>query len=250
MKNYIFNQFRGLGDILFIMQIAQEEVAKGNRVLIPVESHYLPIKKHFPGVEFIDKKDLNIQYKSMQEHNVEFLGVKWRTIPFRFANDILNVPYTECMKAKYWFWDLYVNGALPIGFQKNEGWRRWNEYNFLRDQQAEEKLFSYLNPDNVPFVLVNRNFRTNFSGKAQDMKIPSGLKVVEMRNLNGFTLIDWSLLLERATEIHTVGTSINYLIEKLNIDCPIHLYKRLPEENHFDNYKYILTDKYKYTLNI
>lgn len=248
--NYIFNQFRGLGDILFIMQIAQEQVAKGNKVMFPVEPHYLEIEKHFPDIYFIDKNKINLPYKSQQEQNVQFNGETWRMIPFRFANDIMKVPYTDCMKAKYFYWDFYVNGSVPHGFEKLDNWRRWSEYDIIHDFENEQKLFNYLNPKNEKYVFVNRNFRTNFSGKAQDMKIPSGVKVIEMRPLKGFTLIDWSLILEGASEIHSVGTSINYLIEKLDINCPIHLYKRLPEETNFDNYKYILTEAYNYILHI
>lgn len=234
---YIFNQFRGLGDIIFIMQIAQEEVAKGNRVLFPVESHYLEIAKHFPGVEFIDKKDLKINYENRsfvwEKINDEIFDV----IPFRFANDILQVPYTDCMKAKYWYFD------KSKGLYK-ESWTRWRNFTIKRDHEAEERLLKLVNPSGEPFNLINRNFRTNFSGKS-DIKFKSENINIEMRAIKGFTMIDWSRVLEEAQVIHTVGTSINYLIEKLNIKVPIHLYKRLPEERDFKNYDYILDQENK-----
>lgn len=235
--NYIFNQFRGLGDILFIMQIAQEEVAKGNRVIIPVEPHYVEIGKHFPGVEIVDMETFPINYDIRHVYDAD----DYKVIPFRFANDILNVPYTDCMKAKYWYWDDLQHDNYYINC-----WERWRNFTFERFPDKEQELFEYLNPKNEPFNFINRNFRTNFSGKSP-IKVNNGLLNIEMRPIKGFTLIDWSLILERASNIHTVGTSINYLIEKLDINCPIHLYKRLPEERDFENYDYILdTENKKY----
>ncbi len=233
--NYIFNQFRGLGDILFIMQIAQEEVAKGNRVIIPVESHYVEISKHFPGVDIVDMKTFPINYDIRHVYDAD----AYRVIPFRFANDILNVPYTDCMKAKYWFWDKCRGGVVG-----DNGWMRWRNFKFTRDEVNEQILFEMLNPKNEPFNFINRHFRTNFSGKSP-IKVNNGLLNIEMKPIKGFTLIDWSLILERSSNIHSVGTSINYLIEKLDINCPIHLYKRLPEERDFKNYDYILDQENK-----
>ena len=67
-----------------------------------------------------------------------------------------------------------------------------------------------------------------------------------MTSISGFSLFDWHLVIEKATEIHTVGTSINYLIELLDINSKeVNLYKRLPDENHFHNYDYILK-RHKY----
>jgi hypothetical protein len=69
-----------------------------------------------------------------------------------------------------------------------------------------------------------------------------------MITIPGFSLFDWYLVIEKATEIHTVGTSINYIIELLEIESEnVFLYKRLPDENHFQNYDYILkTHSYIY----
>lgn len=224
-KTYIFNQFRGLGDILFIMKIAQSEVMKGNRVIFPVDRQYLDIAKHFPTIDFISKGKLNINYEKREPYTYRGCEV----IPFRFANDILKVPYTECMKAKYWYW--------------KEDWETWKDFDIVRDEPSERKLLDSLKIKG-DYNFINRSFRTNFSGKSP-IQVSNGLQNVEMSLRKGFSLIDWSLTLERASNIYTVGTSINYLIEKLDINVPIHLYKRLPDEDNFDNYKYILDEEKK-----
>jgi hypothetical protein len=49
------------------------------------------------------------------------------------------------------------------------------------------------------------------------------------------------MVIEKASEIHTVGTSINYIIELLELKAKeVVLYKRLPDETHYQNYDYIL----------
>ena len=51
-----------------------------------------------------------------------------------------------------------------------------------------------------------------------------------MRELNGFTLIDWMAVMERATENHHVSTSTFFLFEVLKLKTPIHLYARPNED--------------------
>lgn len=239
--NYIFNQPRGLGDILFIMKIAQEEVQKGNYVLIPVDSQYMDIQKHFPEIEIVDKNFSPLDINIREVYDFKFTKESWTVIPFRFANDILRVPYTDCMKAKYWYWNIIHNPGVKT---QSDIWQRWREYTFKRFPEHEKDLINYLNPSGKPFNLINRNFRTNFTGKSQ-IKVDNGLLNIEMRYIKGFTLLDWALVLEKASNIFTVGTSINYLIEKLDIKCPIHLYCRKPEEFDFKNYDYILDTENK-----
>jgi hypothetical protein len=42
------------------------------------------------------------------------------------------------------------------------------------------------------------------------------LPVVELKIIDGFTLFDWIKVLEKAKKIHTINTSINYIIEVID----------------------------------
>ena len=42
-------------------------------------------------------------------------------------------------------------------------------------------------------------------------------KVIEMNLLEGYTVFDWCKVIENANEISIVDTSLNYIIEKLNL---------------------------------
>jgi hypothetical protein len=79
------------------------------------------------------------------------------------------------------------------------------------------------------------------------MEVDNGLRNVELREIGGFNLLDWAKVIENATNIHAVGSSNIYLFETLDLKAKeLHLYKRLPRENHFEFYNYILEKQYNF----
>ena len=226
-KTYIINQFQGLGDILFIMPLVRHWQSFGHTIIWPIIAEYLPIQKHFPGITFVEKSLVNINYETRSSYDT---GKGSIVLAFRWADFILKLPYTECMKAKYTMF--------------NKDWTMWRQLTWDRDHEAEAELFYNVLglKDNEKYTLVNRTFRTDKSGKSK-INVPG--TVVELKSIKGFTLLDWSKVIENATEIHTVGTSINYIIEMLDLKAKeVHLYVRRPEEKDFKNYDYILTKNY------
>lgn len=222
----IINQFQGLGDVIFSMSLINEWIKKGFEVIWPVVDGYVNIQKHYPKVKFVPKDSLKINYHSRTFDDTP----EGKVIPIYWAHAAQGLPYTKVMQCKYgWF---------------KADWRKWKEAMYERDRAAEDALFYDVLglSDDKPYTLINKHFRTDQSGV---VKVEAN--GVELRNIPGFTLMDWSKVIENAAEIHTVGTSINYLIELL--DCKakeIHLYLRQPDEKTFDGYKFMLTDKYKY----
>jgi hypothetical protein len=128
-------------------------------------------------------------------------------------------------------------------------WRDWNKYNnYQRDMNREKRLFESLGlTEGEPFTLINRTFRTDLSKRA-DIRVSNGLKQVEMRYIEGYSLFDWSYTIQQATEIHTVSTSIIYLLEMLELKAKhIGIYIRRPDETSHEYYDYILRS-HDYTL--
>ena len=70
---------------------------------------------------------------------------------------------------------------------------------------------------------------------------------MDMRNIDGFSLYDWAMVIEGAKEIHTVSTSILYILELLKVKPVVNLYKRFPDEKDHRNYDYLLKNN-KYRL--
>ena len=54
------------------------------------------------------------------------------------------------------------------------------------------------------------------------------MKIVNLAYIEGFTLLDWGKVIESASEIHTVSTSLIYMIEVLYKKPMqnIHIYQR------------------------
>jgi len=90
--------------------------------------------------------------------------------------------------------------------------------------------------DDSEFVFINNLYNTDI----RDSKLLSpenyDLPVVELKILEGFTLFDWCKVLENATEIHTVHTAVNYVIDKLDIKCKKYF---MYQGNHHSDVKYI-----------
>jgi glycosyltransferase involved in cell wall biosynthesis len=227
-NNYIINQFRGLGDILFLMPLANHWIRQGKKIIWPVVKEYLDIQKHFPQITFIDKESLKIDYESRDFIRYE----EGLVIPMRWAEAILKAPYKDCMRSKY---DLL-----------NADFNMWRELSWLRDKEKEDELFYDILKlgDRQEYHLFNQTFRTDKTGH---YRLPGIYlqDVVELRTIDGFTLLDWGKVIEKAKSIHTVGTSINYMLEVMDLKAEsIHLYVRRPEEKDFSYYDYLLKKRY------
>lgn len=221
MKTIIVNQFRGLGDILFTVPLMREYIKKGYRVIWPVAPEYASIAKHFPEFTILPDYLVNIDYNSK---GYDHKGVE--VLPLRFSDSITKTPYALVMRAKY---DMM-----------NMDYRMWRQLTWIRDMQAEQRLFDSFNI-NESYILVNDVFRTDKTGSVA-INPETDKRVIRMSVTPGYTLLDWLLLMQKADEIHTVGTSINYIIDVpfAKVTCPIHLYIRRPDERNFDNYNYLL----------
>lgn len=229
----IINQFFGIGDVLFCIEIARKYIRAGHKVVWAIEPHYLNIAKHFPEINFMDKNLLDIDYSNRKQVD----GDGYTIIPLRFSDSIMKVPYKDCMKSKYLMF--------------NMDWKEWRklENSWVRDSKSEDKLFELLGiKPNERYCVVNMQF-TNGGGKSIHLPLNRDMKTVEMSMIPGFSLLDWAKVLEYASEIHTVSTSIIYLLEMINSRATnIHIYKRKPIEKNHDNYSYILTNRHNYIL--
>lgn len=229
------NQFFGLGDIIFTQQLAKV-IADGRTILWPVFPQFVEgLNRAYPDVKFIDWKQLPIDYNRTGQYETDLAGIGPCTIlPFRFACDMLQLPYDECMRAKYKLYGLDF-----------EIWRDGADWR--RDSMHEAHLYTQLAPiDDSSYVLVNDTF-------GSDCKLSIIMPFVKkeeifMEVLPTYSLFDWGGIIEEATAIHTVNTSIIYLLEMLELKAPeVHLYQRSIPGQSFSNIDYILK-RHKYVF--
>ncbi len=196
---YVIDQPFGIGDILFLTPIAIE-LQKENSVIWPIQDEFFWLQDYF-----------DINFIPLSKWNISCNG-KYTQIPFRNAQSILNHKYT--MSAKY----------NLVQLDHNE----WKKLKWKRNIDKENKLYyDVLNLKDISeYILVNCNFANpKLNYKVNTIHNPNAIK---LDYYNGFTLLDWAKVIENASEIHTVSTSLNYMIEVLyKKDMHnVHIYQR------------------------
>ena len=218
----LISQPFGIGDAIFCQSIAQYFISKGHEVMWPVKEHYLnDLQKAYPQIKWVKETDVPAQWlKYKWKKTIQHLGQEVTVIPLRWANEIMRVPYKDCMRAKFHLMKM--------------DWTTWKDHAMWLRSETEIKV-----PDE-PFNLISNVFGSDFQHKA-NIKVKNGLKNIYIKQTPGKSLFDWASLMEQATEIHFVSSSNIYLLEMLNLVAKkICIYKREPVEHSHVNYEYIL----------
>jgi|10_taG_2_1085330.scaffolds.fasta_scaffold09193_4 hypothetical protein len=234
MKKCLIRQPVGIGDILFCQKIIKLLLKRGYEIWWPVNKEINWIKDYISNVNFCSleddfplKKYYNLKNNTyIKEDNNIF-------IPLQSADEYYK---NVCMMdAKYKF----------VGLSYDN----WSKYlNFKRNEKKEKQLFNLLNlPED--FILVNKFFASPpNTQKCKHINLEDKNNVIELREIEGFSLFDWCLVFEKAAEIHTVDTSILYVLETLNITNKLYCYSRFDPPN-FDNVSHLFNKPWHYVNN-
>jgi len=214
----------GIGDVIFCQTLVR---SLGNSIVWGVQADYIDsLNRAYPDISFVDPKEVPFDYESKEEQILE----DKRSLPIRWADHILKVPYKDCMRAKY---QLY-----GMSFHQWKDKAMW-----YRNEIKEQQLFEHLGlRPGEKYIFVNRTYQSDFNGTA-NIDIKTALPVIEMSRIEGFSMFDWAGVLEQASEIHTVSTALFYMLELLDLKCPIHLYPR-NNDPRFEHVKYLFTKPY------
>jgi glycosyltransferase involved in cell wall biosynthesis len=225
-KTAFIQQYFGIGDVIFSMQIARNLQKQGYKICWPVLPDYVEqLNRAYPDITFIDV--WLTQPKYMEGKELITRGSTYY-VPLRWTYELMKVPFKECMKSKYDFMHM--------------DWITWKDAMYQRDEAKEKALMGELGIiAGEPYTLINRMWKSDGKTKSAFECKTSG-KVIEMTMMQNFSLFDWSKIIENATEIHTVSTSIVYILELLDIKCEkVFVYLRKPNENNHDNYQPLMT---------
>lgn len=218
---YIINQPRGIGDILFIEPILRHLYNNGeNQIILPVAPEYMWIKEYINYVEFPSMNNFHINY---EKFDAGIINDDQHYIPMRFAMPIVRglAPH-DYSDMYHTMLDKYRLLNLDIDLWKTLRWKR----NFTK----ENELFNQIIKTNN-YILVN----TNFSGGNINLTLNQDKEIINMNNIPGYSLLDWAKIIENASEIHTVSTSILFMIETLSIKATeVHIYNRTPIDKNLD----------------
>lgn len=213
-KTCLIYQPLGLGDIFWVQQIVDTIINDGYTVYYPVGEVYYEIvskyitKKNLIWVKETDDFPLKEYYGQINVHqnNNELY------LPLSYADRY--IPNASVMASKYYFL------AVPIGDYRKH-------FKINRNYERENKLIEKYGLFD-DYILVNNSFGTE--AQKRDIEIQSDLKVhymdIEQDRNNGFNIFDWIMALENAQEVHTVETSLCYLIDKYCLNNKIHMYEK------------------------
>lgn len=223
-------QYFGIGDVIFCMTLIRRLAGDKYKILWPVMSRYVEgLNRAYPDVTFVAHDMIGVNYEERKDVEYE----TYRYVPIRWADTILKVPYTQCMSSKYHLYNMdYID------------WKKDGAIH--RDVDIEKELFYEVLglKDGYQYNLVSHTFGSNFNREVP-IKIDNGYKNVEMRHIEGYSIFDWMMVMERALHIHAVSSSILYLLEMMALSSEsIHLYPRMPIENDFRNVDYLFTKPY------
>lgn len=232
---YIFNQYQGLGDILFCEPIAQHFYEDGkNEIFWPINDELMWLTDYIKYIKFVPKSSHNMNYESL---HLGPMNSDEYFVPLRFANPIVRKLSPHDYSDQYHtMLDKYRMLNLPEDM--------WKTFKWERNLDKENELYNLLVKDDN-YILVNSkwsdgdvNIETDFKFQRIDMKI-----------LDGYTLFDWSKIIENASEIHTVSTSNLFLIESLKLSSnKTYIYPRKPRENNLDGISEFVNKNFKLIL--
>lgn len=221
-KTCLIYQPVGLGDVLWLQKLVDVVINEGYTVYYPVGDVYYDLivkylkKDNLIWVRESDDFPLKQYYGTVNIHQTE----NELYVPASFADRYL--PKCSVMAAKYYFL------SIPISDYRKS-------FDVIRDEERENKLIETygLTGD---YVIVNRAFGTD-PDDSDNFTVDTDKKVhymnLQQDKSNGFNVFDWIKAFENASEIHTVGTSICYLIDKYCHNNEIHMYQRRhPNQEH------------------
>lgn len=228
----------GLGDILFCQKIARRAIEEFNceKVIWDVlpEYHYLQDYIINNNVFFNVGYGLSLGRKIIDNDEMLY-------IPLLTSDRVVSYP------------DPRAHGYIKYSFFNNTDWSDWKNYfEIKRNYERENKLIDKLGLDiNEKYNLINPNFGTppNFI-KNDNISPNNEYKNIYMDILPDINIFDWLTILENATEIHTMETSLYYILEKLNIENNVYIYSKYTYQmGSKDNYEYMkshCSDKWNY----
>ena len=203
MKPCIIKQPAGIGDIFFCQKIARYMMHHGYQIIWPVRPSIAWIRDYIKDIYFPTTED-QFPGKDIYDKATGYVIEDTGAFICPATADMTHND-GKIMTSKYSMLGMDCDG--------------WQDC-FLFDRNLDKENDLYYNvlglKDDSEYVFVSNLYNT----EVRDSKFISheqfDIPVVELRVVDGFTIFDWSKVLEKAKKIYTVNTAINYLIDVLD----------------------------------
>ena len=235
-KICLIRQDAGLGDIFFCQKIGYHYQKMGYKIIWPVKKVFNYISEYMTNFSYPCVDD-EFPYKDLylNMNNKEIIE----------TDDMIMIPLNgHNLRSSSVMYSKYILVGLP--------YYDWNKFfNFTRNIEQENRLFYDILElkDGEEYTLYNTAFASPPEIQYKDIPTDNITdKLVKMELFEGITLFDWCKVIENATNILTVDTAINYIIDKLSINTNnLQLYSRYTPAN-YGQIKGIFKTKWKYNI--
>lgn len=157
----------------------------------------------------------NVKYMYRDDEDITVLpvGEDWDVNVYIFENkiskDVIKIGFDKLMNYPVTKFDesFYKIAEIPFEY-------RFSKFSFLRDLEKEGEAFNFVNPNNEEYIFVHGNVDRN--------KIRTDLKIIE--NPIEFGVFDILKIIENATEVHIMESSIKCLVNSYIFEKPSFYY--------------------------
>ena len=213
-KICLIHQPAGIGDVFFLQYVVRKYMAMGYHVIWPLKDEILWIKDYILDIEFCSKQD-------------DFPGKQY------YGQDvvILSPQFVYLGLDKPHFWGIPGLGGTRLMASKytvlNLDHKKWAEgFTFKRNREKEEQLYYTVLglKDDSEYVYVNDFTNTDIRRTGTLANKSYDYPIIENRIIDGFSLFDWTKVLENAKEIHTIPTAVCFIVDVIDTDAKIFYY--------------------------
>jgi len=196
----IIHQIHSIGDIIFLEPMFRHFFKKNNeKPLVPVRNHLMWLSDYIESAQFITESSYTKMNKAGEKINTMYANQLYRGLPMDYHEDFEN-----CMLDKYRLAKLPTEMWLDIDLKFNPC-------------RGENLMTEFLTYHYGEYILKNEYSQAgNINIEIDQDELP----VYSMKSVDGFTLIDWYMLIFQAKEFHTVSTSTFYLLQAMKNKFP------------------------------
>jgi hypothetical protein len=224
---------QGLGDHILCSGIYREIAKNYSKCVIPV------VQKYSRSIRQMLRDVPNIEIISYRTELWNLRMLAHRNYFIQRGYDVLNLGtyglgFFENEKKKL-DQNFYDQADLPLD-------KKWSSFNYVRNPEKEKDLFNLLGCNQGDYIFLHDDPARNFNIDIR--KIESEFRIIRADNAlaRDFTIFDYFLVLENASELHCIESSFSALIENCLMGVPkfAHRYARpavILDERHHITFK-------------
>jgi hypothetical protein len=120
---------------------------------------------------------------------------------------------------------------------------KWTNFKIRRDYGEESRVYGKLNPNKEKYIFVHDDYSR---GMVITPNNPKNLKII--KNDITESIFDMTMVLEGASEIHCMESSMKCLIETVRTNCPLYLHTTIRPDGQGSNPYIVASSKKNWIL--